>query len=372
MKRKVHIIYANFLKPDGNGMNIGGIETYIQNLSNVFYSLDFDIYIYQMAIMEFEKKFGNYNVIGVPNRNKYRFKYDIFNACARRCNKERDVIVFASEEYILRKDEYNTIGIQHGISWDIPTSSLSKLEYLKVYLHKAVRSWIRINRINKVKTMVCVDYNFINWFRALSAYPKTRLVAVPNFTVIPSENELNVKSSEFIDIIFARRFQPYRGTRIFALAASRILKEYPNVRITLAGEGPDEEYLKMLYSKEPRVSMIRYKSSESLSIHASKHIAVVPTIGSEGTSLSLLEAMAAGCAVIATNVGGMTNIILDHYNGLLINADEFSLYNALKELIDYQILRESLALKGRETAKCAFSIERWENSWKKIISDILR
>ncbi|WP_420491566.1 glycosyltransferase [Neobacillus drentensis] len=53
-------------------------------------------------------------------------------------------------------------------------------------------------------------------------------------------------------------------------------------------------------------------------------------LGSEGTSLSLLEAMAAKCAEIATNVGGMTNIILDNYNGLIINPDESELYLALE------------------------------------------
>ena len=324
-----HIIYTNFLKPNGKGLNIGGIETYILNLSEVLYSVGFNVNIYQRGDEEFEAQYKNYNVIGVVNKNIHTFKYDIFNACAQRCNKTEDLIIFASEEFIIKRDGYNTIGIQHGISWDIPNSS--KNNYLKTFLNKAFRAWVRINRVNKVKTMVCVDYNFINWYRALTAYPRTQLVAIPNFTHIPNIVDVEKNNIDIVEIIFARRFQPYRGTRIFANAIERILSEFNNVRVTFAGEGPDEYLLREKFKDESRVILTKYESSESLAIHSTKHIAVVPTIGSEGTSLSLLEAMAAGCAVVATNVGGMTNIILDHYNGLLINADEENIYYALKE-----------------------------------------
>ncbi|MBR5778868.1 MAG: glycosyltransferase family 4 protein [Bacteroidales bacterium] len=366
---KAHIIYANFLKPNGIGLNIGGIETYIINLSEVLYTMGFNVNIYQRGDIKFETKYGYYNIIGVVNNNIHTFKYDIFNECIQRCNKLEDIIIFASEEFIVKKKGYKTIGIQHGISWDIPTIQKSSFNYFRIFLNKVFRAWIRIHRVNKVETMVCVDYNFINWYRALSAYPKTKLVAIPNFTIVPENEELNKKSTEFVDIIFARRFQPYRGTRIFAKAAKRILEEYQNVRITFAGEGPDEIYLKQLFENESRVSIFSYESSKSLEIHSSKHIAVVPTIGSEGTSLSLLEAMAARCAVIATNVGGMTNIVLDHYNGLLIDPDENSLYIAIKELLDKQILREYLAKKGYETVSNTFSIEKWKEMWEKIITE---
>lgn len=369
---KAHIIYANFLKPDGNGLNIGGIETYIMNLSDVLYEMGFTVNIYQRGNVDFETKYGDFNVVGVVNKNIHTFKYDIFNACAQRCNKSEDLIIFASEEFIIKKEGYNTIGIQHGISWDIPTSSKNSFNYLKTFFNKAVRAWIRINRVNKVNAMVCVDYNFINWYRALTAYPRTRLVAIPNFSNIPEDIDINRKSTDCVDIIFARRLQPYRGTRIFAVAIERILSEFKDVRITFAGEGPDEQFLKDKFKDESRVELMKYESSESLAIHSEKHIAVVPTIGSEGTSLSLLEAMAAGCAVIATNVGGMTNIILDHYNGLLINADEDSIYYALKELITNESTRKAIAQKGRETVTMGFSLGRWKESWKKVINESMK
>ena len=98
----------------------------------------------------------------------------------------------------------------------------------------------------------------------------------------------------------------------------------------------------------------------------------VPTVGSEGTSLSLLEAMSAQCAVIASNVGGMTNIILDNYNGLLVNAgDSDDLYKAIKKLLDYPEDRERLSAKAYETVKQAFSYEKWAEKWKEVLSTFI-
>ena len=96
-------------------------------------------------------------------------------------------------------------------------------------------------------------------------------------------------------------------------------------------------------------------------------IAVVPTLASEGTSLSLLEAMSAQCAVVCTNVGGMTNIVIDGYNGTMVNPDSGSLYEAIDALIVDADLRKKLADTAYKTAKEGFSFERWEASWIKVI-----
>lgn len=364
----VHIIYENFLKPDGEGFNIGGIETYILNLSNLFNKLGYSVNIYQKGIFEFEKKFKSFTVIGVEKRNIHTFKYKLFNACRKRCKKDSDIIIFASDEFIIKTSGYKTMSIQHGISWDIPQMSHSSMSYLIGFLRKLFLAWRIITRVNKVGTLVCVDYNFVNWYRALTLFPKTKLKVITNFTSIP--DSLPKKTGDIINIIFARRFQPYRGTRLFSRAIERILREYSNINVLFAGEGPDESYIHSLFDKDARVKFTKYNSNESLMIHSKMDIAVVPTIGSEGTSLSLLEAMAARCAVVATNVGGLTNILIDKYNGLLIDADEESLYLAIKSLIDSPELRLKLSNRGYETVSEAFSLSKWETEWKNLITSL--
>lgn len=253
--------------------------------------------------------------------------------------------------------------------WDKPNRvGCSQTMFLLDYVMKAVRSWKIISRIKMVDQVVCVDHNFVNWYRALVAHPQAELKVIPNFSQIP-ERQIE-KKDDIINIIFARRFFDYRGTRIFADAIEKILNEYKNINVTVAGDGPDKEYLHIKLEKFENVSFITYKSDESLKVHSDKHIAIIPTLGSEGTSLSLLEAMASHCAVICTNVGGMTNIVIDKYNGLMINPDERKLYKSIKLLLDNKKLIEQLSNRAYDTVKNSFSLTKWKNSWKEVINNL--
>jgi glycosyltransferase involved in cell wall biosynthesis len=109
---------------------------------------------------------------------------------------------------------------------------------------------------------------------------------------------------------------------------------------------------------------------DALRIHEAFHIAVVPSLASEGTSLALVEAMAAGCAVIATNVGGMTNVVLDGYNGRLVDPDIESLTDALVGLVRDQDGRSKLAERAAETAREAFSLDRWKCRWSEVLDHV--
>ena len=189
---------------------------------------------------------------------------------------------------------------------------------------------------------------------------------IPNFSVIPSS--IPEKNNKIVHIIFARRLFTYRGTRLFANVAERLLNKYHDIKITIAGTGPDEKYIQQKLSKYTQVEFCTYNNDESLSIHADKDIAVVPTLGSEGTSLSLLEAMASGCAVVCTNVGGMTNIILDGYNGYIINPEEEALYAAMTSLIENKDTRKMLQLNAYNTVSHAFSLEKWQKKWLQVIN----
>jgi glycosyltransferase involved in cell wall biosynthesis len=105
-------------------------------------------------------------------------------------------------------------------------------------------------------------------------------------------------------------------------------------------------------------------------VYQQAHITIIPTVHSEGTSLSCLEALASRNAVIATNVGGLPNLILPEYNGLLIDPSAPSLVQALERLIEDPGLRERFGKRGRQVA-LSFSIKRWRVQWEQIIAAYL-
>lgn len=364
---RAHIIYFNFLKPDGEGFSLGGIQTYILNLIPVLRECGYEVTVYQRSQISFHKDFDGYDVYGLKNLKEpgVEVATALLDFTLSHVNVKDDLILYGCESCITRKVDCKTIAIQHGISWDVQSEKCSGLRYMRKFLGKYYTTWKTVRRVEKADQLICVDYNFVNWYRAVTPYVRTNLVTIPNFTAIPQE--MPQKDSDVINIIFARRFFPHRGTRLFTDVVERLLDKWPVVRITIAGDGPDASYMHGKLDKFSNVSFISYESKDSMKIHADKHIAVVPTLGSEGTSLSLLEAMASGCAVVCTNVGGMTNIVLDGYNGLCVEPSEQPLYDALDKLVADTEYRAMIQRYAYDTVSKSFSRDKWRNNWKRVL-----
>lgn len=360
------VLYSFYYDFNKQQVTTGGVQTYLNDLIQIVLSLGHKVSVYQLGKEERHTVVCNTDIysVKVPSGSFQRFS----NIVAKRIDIANTYVLYASDTIIPRVVPFQrTIAIQHGVCWDIPRYKRRNSLFMR--LSKLRRDYIITRRIRQVNHLICVDYNFINWFRAEVDLPYAKMHVIPNYTRI---SPINTKPKDVIKIIFARRLFWYRGTRVFLKAISRILKEYKNVFVTIAGTGPDETMMKKSLSSFSNVEFIQYDSSDSLLIHADKTIAVVPTVGSEGTSLSLLEAMSAQCAVVAADVGGITNIILDGFNGVLVEAGaEDSLYEGIKTLIDNPDVCNQLALNGYESVRQSFSYEKWRSKWEKVFEETL-
>lgn len=369
---KIHIIYPSYLAKDGKGMSVGGVQTYLSNLIDLIKSKGLQVSLYQTADCNFERDIDGLTVYAYKLDKNANVSKELYARCKPRLGKD-DIIIFGTDTLIIKTECKKVIGIQHGIFWDIPRYKIGnkRFSFFKSFCQKAMNAWKMNKCIQNANKIVCVDHNFVNWYRAVVPYPQTNFTVIPNFTDIPEERVYN--DTNDIKIIFARRFFTYRGTRLFSNVIERILKEHDNIHVTFAGEGPDEEYIRNKFNNNEKVTITKYNSNESLEIHKKHDIAVVPTVGSEGTSLSLLEAMASGCAVVCSNVGGMTNIILDGFNGIMFNPyNEEDLYNAIECLVKDKSKRHRIAKNGYTTARESFSLRIWRERWSKVIDEIIK
>lgn len=372
--KKVHIFWYAFFSEDGLTVSTGGVQTYLINLTTILNELGYEVHFYRPGERNIECEHYNIKMHGfkcsVNKRHTTRRMKATFNFFKKFIDKENDIVIFAEDYMSCKTDGYHVMALQHGIYWDKPDESANSniVRFGIMYMKKVLEAIRLLRHSTYFDVMVCVDYNYVNWYRALMPCTKTKLVVNPNFApLFPVVS----KPDNIINIMFARRFVPFRGTRVFCVAITRILEEYDNVHVTLAGWGSDEKWLHDRLDKYgDKIEFTTYSSGDTFAIHSDKHIAVVPTVGSEGTSLSLLEAMSSQCAVIGSDVGGITNVIIDGYNGLMVPANDASkLYEAIKKLIDNPDIRIKLAQKGYETIAEAFSIDRWKANWRRIIMD---
>jgi len=362
------LIYTKFIDEITKEPSIGGIQTYISDLANVFISKHYNVIICQSSknsSLFFVKNYTIQNIHTHSNRkNEYisKLKEYLDNNCT-----DNDFIVFMTHTLNFKYKHKKTVSIQHGIIWDVENEK-SKIFPIFEYIIKCYRGWYDIKTVNFVKNTVAVDYNFPNWYRSHLYNNKTNIHVITNYCSVLSQNK-PVRNSTIIKIIFARRFEKYRGTRLFAEVIDKLINDKLNIEITFAGSGSDEGWLKNKYSSCRYINFIKYKSNDSIRINSQYDISVNASIGSEGTSLSVLEAMASKCAIVTTNVGGLSNIIINGFNGIMCDATVDSIYSGLKRVIIDGNLRDRISNNAYEVVKYAFNRNRWENEW---VSEIER
>ncbi len=116
-----------------------------------------------------------------------------------------------------------------------------------------------------------------------------------------------------------------------ALASEKVINS--NWELSFVGEGKDEEFLKELTNYLGLSHKVFFLGKQNvLNVWQDHHVLILPSF-SEGTPLTLLEAMKIGRPCIATDVGGVTEWLDDKVNGLIINHTE----NSIVEAINYFI-----------------------------------
>ncbi len=375
----IAIIYYRLFDFDGNDQLIGGIETYILNLAELCHEQGWKTLLFQSANCNFENMIGDLKVIGLPIAHLPipKQKNQLFKAACDAINLKNDLLIFGADHCSVRTESNRCISIQHGISWDLPSKYFTKKKILASGIG-AVLKKIRIIRyairdFNLCKQRVCVDYNFLNWYRTMMVNKiDGKVWVIPNFSsfTVPIGRISRIHNGSPIKILYARRFTDYRGVKLFADVASELLERYQHIGITFAGEGPEENWLKQKFNNNNRVIITKYYPHESLNVHLEHHIAVVPSIASEGTSLSVAEAMGAGCAIVATAIGGITNMIIDGYNGLLVMPEAESLLVGIESLINSQDRRDQLGRRAYETVEASFNLKVWKQRWLKVIKEV--
>ena len=369
--RKIFFLYFRYFDFANDRFEIGGIETYIRNLCKVARACEYEPHVLIPA------KGGADSRMLPSGEEVHRVKCDLGDVRSlvaeayRIGNAQEDILVFATSTMIEKTKFNHAVGIQHGIYWD--TTSIHGQEFTgrKVStVARAVQAKVILGQHSLVSHMVCVDLNYVNWMRALSVANRLPYTYIPNFadiSIVVPERKRNDK----VRIVFARRFEAIRGCGLLIDVMPKLLRDHPEVELTIAGGGSLEGELHRAFDGNERVVFTRYDAEESIAFHGQFDIALVPSIGSEGTSLSLLEAMAAGCAVVATDVGGMSNIVLSGHNGLLVRPEADDLYRAVSALVDDASLRKRLARNARQTVEDSFSWKRWADSWTGVLKEFV-
>lgn len=183
------------------------------------------------------------------------------------------------------------------------------------------------------------------------------------------------KHRPVVGILAALR--PIKGHRYFLEAASIILKELPDTYFLIIGWPDDEEYYEELKDFMNKLDIGknvffvggRLDTAEMLSL---VDVAVLSSIN-EGFSNTILEYMAAGKPVVATEAGGTKEAVIHKETGFLVppcNAE--GLASAIELLLRDSDLRIKMEKQGRERVEAYFSITKMMQHIERLYDDLLR
>lgn len=262
----------------------------------------------------------------------------------------------------------------HSLEWELYTRAIGA---------KGLRAWFISN------TMKFVD-------RIL--YNKCDLLMVPSSEISEILNLSNVKTEKRVIHLGTdtKRFKPplnketakkalglnpkalvigYAGrigiekdVTTLARAFLRIRRSYPNTALLIAGGGSE------LMGKLPRSNKNVYifgRTNHMERYLQAMDVYVLPSL-TETSSLSTMEAMSCGLAIVSTPVGFIKDYIKDGHNGLFFpKEDAFALSKKLEALINDSALRKTLGFNARKTIQQRFSWEKTVAGVKKVFDAYL-
>lgn len=167
--------------------------------------------------------------------------------------------------------------------------------------------------------------------------------------------DLNRKFESNRVILSVGRLIDWKGTIYLIDAMPLVLQRYPNALLLIIGSGPEMEHLVQRVHQltlEENVTFLGVVSNEDLqAYYHAADVFVLPSINksgkTEGLGVVLLEAMASGCPVIGSNVGGIPDIIRDEENGFLVpEQDPSVLAERIVRIFSDANLREKFRKNG--------------------------
>lgn len=234
-------------------------------------------------------------------------------------------------------------------------------------LRRAFRIYDRMLLGNSCDAVIVVSERLRAQALALGLVPPHRLFAIPNGIALerfaPDQAQsaaqraaLNVSPGQTL-IVTVARLVWFKGLDVLIDALALLAPRQPGARLAIVGAGPlraDLERRAQALGVGDRVTFTGERRDVPQLLAAADVFAL--TSVSEGMPISILEAMASGLPVAATDVGGVGELVQDGETGLLTRPrDPAAFAAALESLSADPALRERMGARGRARAEAEFT-----------------
>ncbi len=196
--------------------------------------------------------------------------------------------------------------------------------------------------------------------------PKEKIIHLPNFideNYISKKTKSKKQSNYFL---YFGRLSKEKGVEFLIKSFLNISNDFPEWKLKIAGDGPEERKLKKAFQKNKQIEFLGRKNNKELNKIISKaYLIVVPSLWPENFPYSILESNILAIPVLASRTGGLTKLIKHEKTGLLFKLGD---HDDLENKIIWSI-RNPKKIKqiGELTQKEVFDKYNSEKYYEKIM-----
>ena len=206
----------------------------------------------------------------------------------------------------------------------------------------------------------------------LRGFSKNKIAIVYNGIEETQEIQRKRKlKNESLIIGCVARMDRAKGVLFLLEAFGALARKYQNIQLVLVGKGDVSEELSMRVGElglQDQVRLAGYHNGEIYDLLLSFDIYVFPSLW-EGFPYSILEAMRAGCSIVATDVGGIPEAVRNRVEGLLVPPyTAEALESAIEELINDADLKNMLGKNARNRFLDMFTIDKMNQRLQEVLS----
>lgn len=362
MGRKISLVTPSLFTHNGANVALGGAERYTRDLALLCRELGFEPTVRQFGVESWERSYEGIPVKAYPWNGDHA---DCVERIMQPDLASADHVIYVSLT-TQRVYKPNSITICHGIWFD--NQQWAGID---------VAGWHIVPALQQAAAVVAVDLAFVQYCR--SVIPKVnnnKMIYIPNYVDIDLFQPGSRAPDGMLEILFPRRNAPERGIYTMQVIMPQMLAKYPKLRFNLAIDQNSPQMTaewEAWWRVQPQLERIlygHYPLDLMPEVYRRADIVVVPSVWAEGTSLSVLEAMACAKPVVCTHVGGLANLVLPNFNGKIVNTTSVAVKTALEEYIKDPAERLRHGENARRVAEQAFTKKRWAGQWTQIIHSV--
>jgi len=250
------------------------------------------------------------------------------------------------------------------------TSHGSDLFALRGSMMIRLKRWI-MTRASKITVVSAAMREYC----ANAGYDAANITVAPMGVDLQTAFTPGAESGERSGLIFIGNLVEIKGLAFLIEAMAMLVARYPELRLTVVGDGPERQTLVALTERlqlQDNVCFVGSVPNTQLpDLLRAASVAVMPSL-QEGLGLVAIEAMGCGCAVVASDLPAIRDSVLPGETGLVAKpGDAQDLADKIDQLMANEELRHSLAENGRRRAVEIFDWRTVGDSYVKLIADML-